>query len=92
MELRVEKNAFPAAKNITWDDVIDKIRFEFEQQTHKLFNWPGLAPTIVLHQCYFKNTILDAYEQVRESENTTDRKSTRLNSSHEWISRMPSSA
>ena len=23
---------------------------------------------------------------------TTDRKSTRLNSSHEWISRMPSSA
>jgi ribosomal protein L16 Arg81 hydroxylase len=72
MELRVEKNAFPAAKNITWDDVIDKIRFEFEQQTHKLFNWPGLAPTIVLHQCYFKNTILDAYEQVRESENTTE--------------------
>ena len=29
---------------------------------------------------------------VNLSENFTDRKSTRLNSSHEWISRMPSSA
>ena len=29
---------------------------------------------------------------IQELENTPDRKSTRLNSSHEWISRMPSSA
>ena len=28
----------------------------------------------------------------RNPENSRDRKSTRLNSSHEWISRMPSSA
>ena len=27
-----------------------------------------------------------------KTEDITDRKSTRLNSSHEWISRMPSSA
>ena len=36
-----------------------------------------------------------AYEKPYDNENSfgaTDRKSTRLNSSHEWISRMPSSA
>ena len=31
-------------------------------------------------------------ENGRVSEEQSDRKSTRLNSSHEWISRMPSSA
>ena len=31
-------------------------------------------------------------EAANLGENTIDRKSTRLNSSHEWISRMPSSA
>ena len=31
-------------------------------------------------------------QQMREETEKTDRKSTRLNSSHEWISRMPSSA
>ena len=29
---------------------------------------------------------------IYDDDPTTDRKSTRLNSSHEWISRMPSSA
>ena len=31
-------------------------------------------------------------EHFRKTDTTRDRKSTRLNSSHEWISRMPSSA
>ena len=49
---------------------------------------PGTAG----HQAY-KNEIdrrRDAEERLRRRE--SDRKSTRLNSSHEWISRMPSSA
>ena len=33
-----------------------------------------------------------AVELVEEAAKSGDRKSTRLNSSHEWISRMPSSA
>ena len=37
----------------------------------------------MLRERFFKNSITDAYE---------DRKSTRLNSSHNVISRMPSSA
>ena len=39
-----------------------------------------------------KTKIDSFFEQVEETENDKDRKSTRLNSSHEWISRMPSSA
>ena len=36
--------------------------------------------------------LLDDYEKYNENIALKDRKSTRLNSSHEWISRMPSSA
>ena len=41
-----------------------------------------------------KVQIVNAYELATKSKMTIgeDRKSTRLNSSHEWISRMPSSA
>ena len=37
-------------------------------------------------------TLMAALVLLAVSTVTTDRKSTRLNSSHEWISRMPSSA
>ena len=37
-------------------------------------------------------TIFTAAEEIRSAGGEADRKSTRLNSSHEWISRMPSSA
>ena len=35
---------------------------------------------------------IEGYEAILADERLVDRKSTRLNSSHEWISRMPSSA
>ena len=38
------------------------------------------------------HTLRAALAQVPALDPATDRKSTRLNSSHEWISRMPSSA
>ena len=72
IQFHIKQNAFPSAKNITWDDVIDKTRFEFEKQTHKLFNWSGLAPTFVLHQNYFENTIRVAYDEVKRAENVTN--------------------
>ena len=34
----------------------------------------------------------EGYESAAKTENKADRKSTRLNSSHEFVSRMPSSA
>ena len=39
-----------------------------------------------------KVVLVSGDEEYRSEEALTDRKSTRLNSSHEWISRMPSSA
>ena len=46
---------------------------------------------------YFKGGTADSFSDIlekgaRQAAADTDRKSTRLNSSHEWISRMPSSA
>ena len=42
---------------------------------------------------FFGKEILEmAIAALLQGENLLDRKSTRLNSSHEWISRMPSSA
>ena len=37
-------------------------------------------------------SVSKVFEKVATAGNVSDRKSTRLNSSHEWISRMPSSA
>ena len=39
-----------------------------------------------------KRNSIEAKTRFFDDEEMTDRKSTRLNSSHEWISRMPSSA
>ena len=39
-----------------------------------------------------KPVMVESLDAVREFQRQGDRKSTRLNSSHEWISRMPSSA
>ena len=40
----------------------------------------------------FKNNTFESRIEVLFADTLVDRKSTRLNSSHEWISRMPSSA
>ena len=49
---------------------------------------PGVVAGAYAHlPKYFKDT-----DRVQDVESRVDRKSTRLNSSHEWISRMPSSA
>ena len=44
------------------------------------------------HEACVPKDTLAAVDLQAVSETVTDRKSTRLNSSHEWISRMPSSA
>ena len=47
----------------------------------------GVSGTLVLDREHPENSHVDVSVEI-----TSDRKSTRLNSSHEWISRMPSSA
>ena len=48
--------------------------------------------TIVVNDTTEKTTTFDAIFVLEDTVFNRDRKSTRLNSSHEWISRMPSSA
>ena len=55
------------------------------------------AGTYIPHFCYHKKLSIAAncrmcLVDVEKAPKPIDRKSTRLNSSHEWISRMPSSA
>ena len=55
--------------------------------------WMAQRPQVIWDQA---NDMLiskqDALSQAQKAQSQLDRKSTRLNSSHEWISRMPSSA
>ena len=48
--------------------------------------------TITQQLQYISSTTTTAVNTMQDFSNAADRKSTRLNSSHEWISRMPSSA
>ena len=54
----------------------------------------ALPETKVEKEPYKKENRLDRLSREQNEQNAIkkDRKSTRLNSSHEWISRMPSSA
>ena len=62
---------------------------QLEKENLRIFYWPNASKTSFddLEKWYEKlgYPMIDAIINV-------DRKSTRLNSSHEWISRMPSSA
>ena len=59
---------------------------------------PGVAQAPVVQQQYqaelfsFQEVMVPMRDGVRLQTNPVDRKSTRLNSSHEFVSRMPSSA
>ena len=50
----------------------------------------GISELIVLDKLTYAGTLSNL--EMLPKESFQDRKSTRLNSSHEWISRMPSSA
>ena len=54
----------------------------------------GVLPTAVLstHTAFPKFTFCDLTGEIEKISKTLDRKSTRLNSSHPLLSRMPSSA
>jgi hypothetical protein len=72
MEVRVERNRFPKAKEVTWDDVVTKIDLEFKAGTHKAIYSHSYAPTLILHQKVFPGTIGEAYKEVEEQEGIID--------------------
>jgi len=68
MEVRFEKDKFPVAKQVTWEDVITKIDLEFKAGTHKGIYHNSYAPTLVLHQNVFPGTMGEVYKEVEEKE------------------------
>ena len=84
---------------------ISMIEFLADEFTNKILKDPSLiknAITTKIKQLVYgadvklatvvNDQITDSVTQVNTKSEVADRKSTRLNSSHEWISRMPSSA
>lgn len=72
MDFRIEKGVFPAARSVCWTDVINKVEHEFKLGTQKVIMPPGLAPTFVLHQNWFPQTLRTAYDEVKEREGVTN--------------------
>ena len=53
---------------------------------------PWAQPAFAINSDAAASSVPSALQQALDQTKDPDRKSTRLNSSHEWISRMPSSA
>jgi ribosomal protein L16 Arg81 hydroxylase len=63
------KNDFNACKNVTWQDVIDKINHEYLNNTHKLVSNNKDLPLFVLHNNFYPPTIQSAYTEVKKKYN-----------------------
>ena len=63
MSALVKRNLFHIVKNITWDDMIDKLNNECDSLTIQSYAC-NECPTMVCRNDYYPNTILDAYQEV----------------------------
>tara|TARA_B100001094_G_C18042239_1_gene725562 strand:- start:595 stop:1032 length:438 start_codon:yes stop_codon:yes gene_type:complete len=67
-KLKLLTNKYNYCKDIIWEDVIRKIEDEFKCGTHRFLPSKEYAPTFVLHNRYFPNTIQKVYDKVKEFE------------------------
>ena len=81
MNVIYEKNAFNIVKKVTWDDVIEKISHEYDNNTSitVLLSSTSISPTaskksptIACHNSYLPGTLLDAYKEVDENKKVRD--------------------
>ena len=60
------KNHFEVVKSVDWSDVIDKIGFEFKNETvNFVAKNPKTPPTFALHSNYYPGSILKAFNEVK---------------------------
>jgi len=67
MDYELKRNQFSKVKNITWEDIIDKINFEFSlgEVIAKIINDDNLTPpSLMLPTPYYPKSIGVAYEEV----------------------------
>ena len=70
---RHSKDKFKKCKDVTWDDVIEKLSYEFSVGSHKfLVESNSIPPSFVMHTNKFPGTLFDAFEELRVKENVID--------------------
>ena len=71
--IKFTKNNFEKCKLITWDDVIEKLSFEFEASKPKfIFKDKFTPPSFVMHTKIFPNTLRIAFNEIKSRENILD--------------------
>ena len=67
---KFHKNKFEKCKDVTWDDVIEKLAYEFSIGTHRfLAESSKTPPTFAMHSDKFPGTLLTAYEELKSRAN-----------------------
>ena len=67
------KDKFKKCKDVTWDDVIEKLSYEFSVGSHKFIaESNSIPPSFVMHTNKFPGTLFDAFEELRVKENVID--------------------
>ena len=70
---RHSKDKFKKCKDVTWDDVIEKLSYEFSVGSHKFIaESKSIPPSFVMHTNKFPGTLFDAFEELRVKENVID--------------------
>ena len=66
MSVKFTKNHFEQAKKVSWEDVIQKISYEYEYKTHKtIFINNDTSPTIVLRNNIFPGTLQEVFNEIK---------------------------
>ena len=64
-DYKVKRNHFSLVKSILWEDIIDKLNYEYAKKTHDIIIRDELTPpTFLMHGDYLPNSIGVAYNEV----------------------------
>tara|TARA_Y100000015_G_C2394364_1_gene91902 strand:- start:57 stop:479 length:423 start_codon:yes stop_codon:yes gene_type:complete len=59
------RDHFQSPKKITWEDMIEKLSYEFDNEDPKCLIDPYSLPTFVCHTDYHPGRFLDAFNEVK---------------------------